>query len=73
MPPPDAAPQLSVAAAVALASLFVTLIAGFGKIIRQLSRMEVRLEILWGDYVARDGTLRVDGRRRTDPPPHGRG
>jgi hypothetical protein len=53
--------------ALTLAGLLITCIVGFARLIRSVSRIELKLELLWDDYEERKGPMRIDGRRRTYP------
>lgn len=54
--------------AVAITTLTLTVIVGFGKVIHMLSQMEIKLDLTWQWYLDNHTDERVGGRRRTDPP-----
>ena len=54
--------------AVAVASLLLTMIIGFGTIMRAVGRVEQKLELVWAWYLRETSTQRPGGRRYFDPP-----
>jgi hypothetical protein len=54
--------QLGVA--ISLGGLAITMIVGFTKVIRATSRIELKMELVWADYMERHGLNRPEGRRR---------
>jgi hypothetical protein len=54
--------------AVSVATLTITVIVGFGKVIHMLTQMEMKLELTWEWYLEHHTDALVGGRRRTDPP-----
>lgn len=59
---------MTAAAAVALATLALTVFVGFASTMKVLGRIEQRLDLLWAWYLAELGPGIAGGRRRTDPP-----
>lgn len=52
---------------VAIATLAISVIVGFARVMRMLSRMEMRLELVWEWYLEHHADRLVGGRRRSDP------
>lgn len=60
---------MSISTAVAVAGLLLTMIVGFGKVMRTLGRLEQKFDLVWAWYVSETRALRDGGRRRNDPQP----
>lgn len=59
---------MTTAGAVAIASLALTMIVGFSRVLIKLGAIEQQLALLWAWYLSECGPGIPGGRRRTDPP-----
>lgn len=59
---------MTISVAIAIAGLFVTMIAGFARVLLELGGIRQQLALLWAWYLAECGPGIPGGRRRTDPP-----
>jgi len=54
--------------AVAFASLAITMIVGFVKIIASQARLEFKVDLMWDKFIKNNGPALPGGRRAHDPP-----
>ncbi|MCA1834334.1 MAG: hypothetical protein LC750_16690 [Actinobacteria bacterium] len=59
---------MTLAAAVTVAGLLITVIVMVARVLLQLGAIEQQLALLWAWYLAECGPGIPGGRRRTDPP-----
>jgi hypothetical protein len=53
---------------IAVAGLLITVMVGFWRTTRALSRIELKVELMWDAFQASQPSARPGGRRRFDPP-----